>query len=71
MYDALDPNSLGVKFVAIQTEAQPPYVWGIYTTRHKEDLPKLPSDMLILPVEQAKRLFDFKKLENIVKVKKE
>lgn len=67
MYDAWDPNHEGVRYIAIQTEAEPPYVWAAYVTRHQEDLPKLGNDMLVLPIEQAKRLFDFKKrnLENI------
>ena len=56
-----DPNREDVTFLAIQTETQLPYVFATYSTRHQEDLPKLGQDMLVLPVGQAKRLFDFKK----------
>jgi len=61
VYEREDPNQQGVTFVAIQTETQPPYVWAVYFTRHQKDLPKLEVDILILPVEQAQKLFDFKK----------
>ena len=69
IYEGKDPNQSGVTFIAIQTQTQPPYVWETYSIRHREDLPKLGNDMLVLPVEQAKKLFDFKKgnLADLVK----
>ncbi len=61
IYETKDPNGAGITHIAIQTEALPPYVFSVYTERYAEDLPKLGSDMLLLPIEQAKRLFEFKK----------
>ena len=61
IYEGKDPHQSGVTFIAIQTETLPPYVFATYFYRNKEDLPNLPNDMLIVPVKQAKRLFDFKK----------
>lgn len=61
IYENHDPNQSGVTFVAIQTETQPPYVWATYFIKHREDLPRLSKDLLIVPVEQAKKLFDFEK----------
>ena len=60
IYEGKDPNQKGVTFVAIQTETQPPYIFEIYSTRNRRDLPKLKEDIVVLPVEQARRLFDFK-----------
>mgnify|MGYP001598005878 CR=1 FL=1 len=60
IYEGKDPNQEGVTFVAIQTETQPPYIFEIYSARNRRDLPKLKEDIVVLPVEQARRLFDFK-----------
>lgn len=59
-YRILDPDLPGVTFVAIQTQTEPPYVWATYFTRDRGELPKLPEDLLVLPVAEAKSLFEFR-----------
>ena len=68
IYDEKDPNGEGVTHVAIQTEARIPYVWATYSVRDRTELPALGTDMLVVPKETAKRMFDFKKgnIENLV-----
>ena len=62
LYDKKDPTYVGVRHVAIQTETQPPYVFQVYMTSFREDLPRsLPSDILLISVDQARKLFNFQK----------
>jgi len=59
IYDTEDPYRKGIDHIAIQTETNPPYIFATY---HKTRVPKsLGSDMLLLSIEQAKKLFKFKK----------
>ncbi len=66
IYNVWNPNSTYVENVAIQTESNPPYVWRCYSKF--ETLPKLGSDMILLPIKAARLLFDFQesKLEKKV-----
>jgi hypothetical protein len=57
-YDQKNPTQSGVKFLAIQVETNPPYVWATYFS---EDVPNLPSDLLVIRVDHALKLFNFKK----------
>ncbi len=65
VYERWNPNSDYVSHVAIQTEANPPYVWRCYGKG--ETLPTLGTDMAILPIKAARNLFDFQegKLEQV------
>jgi hypothetical protein len=58
-YESYNPNRNGVTHVAIQSEGRPPYVWCTYSVRHEADLPRLPSDLAVMSIDVAKRLFDF------------
>lgn len=59
------PYKKGISHVVIETDTIPPY---IFSTCNKDTIPKLPSDMVVIPTEQAKRLFNFKKgsLDDVV-----
>lgn len=63
-----DINCDGVTHVAIQTEAKPAYVFASY---RNGILPEttLPSDMVIIPLANAKKLFRFEKVESLSRVK--
>ena len=62
IYQGFDPTQEGVTFIAIQTSTLPPYVFGIYGFKNKEDIGPLPNeDLLLVSAQQAKRLFDFQK----------
>ena len=69
IYENKDPFQNGVRFIAIQTGSIPLYVWETYFTRDKNDILKLPDDLVILPIESAKRLFDFQegKLADLIR----
>ena len=64
-----NPNLDSVTYVAIQTDTLPPYVFITYNTHDEGDLLVLPNEFLTIPIETAKRLFDFKEgnLEEMVK----
>ena len=66
--DNHDILSNGVTHIAIQTEATPAYVFAAY--RHGI-LPEttLPSDMVLIPLGNAKKLFRFEKVKSLSDVK--
>lgn len=66
IYSTKNPYQKDISHISIQTETTPPYIFETY---HRTMVPKsLPGDMLLLPIEQAKKLFNFKKgsLDDIV-----
>ena len=66
VYYAKDPFQKGVKYLAIQTESDPPYVWECWASL--VNVPKLGDDMLLIKLEHALKLFEFKEVK--VKPKK-
>nr|MBA4405390.1 hypothetical protein [Nanoarchaeum sp.] len=69
IYENINPYQIGVRFVVIQTDTEPPYVFTTYSERNRLDLPDLGPNMVIVPINQAKRLFDFRegRLDELVK----
>ena len=68
VYAGQDPYSFGVTHLAIQTETNPPYVWNTYGLAEvdvQENIKALPKDMLFISLENAKRLFDLKKVKSL------
>jgi hypothetical protein len=66
-YERKDPNDSRVKYIAIASLVQEPYVWETFDKERREDIRKLPEYLLVLPIAQARNLFEFRKtrLENI------
>jgi hypothetical protein len=60
-YNMHDPNKKGVTYVSIQTGSNRHYVWCTYSTKDASRLPKLSPDLLMVPIDAAKKLFEFKK----------
>lgn len=58
IYSSKNPNYDWVKYIAIQTESNPPYVWATYGGR-RENVPNLPEDLVVLPIKAARNIFDF------------
>ncbi|MFC1685505.1 hypothetical protein ACFLZZ_00605 [Nanoarchaeota archaeon] len=63
-----NPYVKTVTHVIIQTDTKPAYVWqairaGTFNPEEyvKEQFPRVSEDMLLLPIKQAKKLFNFKK----------
>ena len=58
-----------VNYIAIQTEERVPYVFATYGGfRGKEDVPesvRKDTGMLVVSVDQARRLFDFEKVRDL------
>lgn len=59
LYDRWNPNQEGVTHVVIQTENQPPYVFGTYVG--KDQVPCIGKTMVEMHVDAANKLFDFYK----------
>lgn len=67
IYEHYNPNDERAKYVAIQTQFSIPYVWACYYC--KESVPSFNEDLVVLPINPARKLFDFKagKIADIVK----
>ncbi len=59
IYENYDPTITGVTHVAINATTAP-HVFSTYRVRREDDLPILPRDIIIMPIEGARNLFDFK-----------
>lgn len=70
VYTKTDPLEVDwVNYIAIQTETNPPYVFATYGGfRGINDVPQHVrglAEMLVVSVEQARRLFNFKKVRDL------
>lgn len=73
LYENKDPLQKGVTHVKIETRTVPPYVFSVYFMRNDKDILRIGREagdpnMVFMDVEQAKKLFKFKK-GDISKVK--
>lgn len=58
-----NPFQEGINYIAVKTDAEPPYVWGVYSARRIRDIPILAEDLVVFPMRHAKNLLDFNKEE--------
>ncbi|MBI5064761.1 hypothetical protein HZA97_00865 [Candidatus Woesearchaeota archaeon] len=59
IFEDKNPFQEGVSYIAINARENLPYVFQVYVGR-KADVPKLPEDLVVLPIAQARNLFDFR-----------